>query len=152
MEHPMPRPATIESIMSRQLVCVDLDATLRSIRDIFERHQFHHVLVLDDGKLAGIISDRDLLKNLSPFVGTWSERSQDASSLGRKAHQVMTRRPITVPETTPIATAGQIMLTKKVSCLPIVGSQGGPIGLVTWRDIMRWAVDQLDDAQGRMAA
>ena len=83
----------IFDIMTRAVVSVHVDDTLGRIRQIFEESSFHHVLVTRQGKLVGVISDRDLLKHLSPFLGSkWMERTQDRNILSRKAHQIMKRR------------------------------------------------------------
>lgn len=85
----------VAEIMSTKIVTVLADDDLLAVRALFERHNFHHLLVTDNGRLIGVISDRDLLRNLSPFVGRLSERSQDVRTLYRRVHQMMTREPVT---------------------------------------------------------
>ncbi len=142
----------VKQIMTRNVITVDMDATLRTIRDIFEQHHFHHMLVVDEGKLVGVISDRDLLEHLSPFVGRFGERRQDAASLQRKAHQVMSRHVVSVDDEASIIEAGKVMLDENISCLPIIGSHGGPIGLITWRDLLLWSLTELQLTGGSAAA
>ena len=60
----------VEEIMSRRVVTVELDDTLETVKDIFDHVRFHHLLVVEHGKLFGLLSDRDLLKALSPNIGT----------------------------------------------------------------------------------
>ena len=55
--------------MSRKLVWVEPDDRVIRVRELFNEYRFHHLLVIDDRRLVGVISDRDLLKNLSPFIG-----------------------------------------------------------------------------------
>lgn len=139
----MTMPVTIKTIMTRNIITVDMDATLRSVRDILDHHSFHHMLVVEDGRLVGVISDRDVLEHTSPFVGTLGERRQDAASLSRKAHQIMSRSLVSVDQEATIVQAGKLMLERKVSCLPVIGSHEGPIGLVTWRDLLLWSLTEL---------
>jgi len=84
------------SIMTNRVATVEMDDSLRIIHGIFCYAKFHHLLVVDNHKLVGVISDRDLLKANSPFLGTPAERPQDTARLSRKAHQIMTRDPVTV--------------------------------------------------------
>lgn len=126
----------IDSIMSTNLVTVSPDDTLGEIREVFDAHRFHHVLVIEHNHVIGIVSDRDLLKNLSPFVGKLSERAQDTFTLQRKVHQVMSRNVVTVRPDADIAQATRMMLEQGVSCLPVVDEHDRPIGLATWRDIL----------------
>lgn len=128
---------SIEKIMTPAVTSVELDDTLGLIKDIFEKKKFHHLMVTDGGKLAGIISDRDVLKALSPYIGTDAETLHDAATLNKRAHQVMTRDVVTLTLDSPVLDAVKLFNSKKVSCLPVIDAQRRPIGVVTWRDILR---------------
>ncbi len=82
--------------MTRRVVTVEMDDPLQIIREIFENVNFHHILIVDVQKLAGVISDHDLLRALSPFLDTPSERACDTDTLNRKVHQIMSKGIITV--------------------------------------------------------
>jgi acetoin utilization protein AcuB len=139
---------TLADIMTRRLVTVELDDTLDSVRTIFNRYRFHHVIVIRDGVLVGVISDRDLLKNLSPFVGKkLMERAQDTNTLQRKVHQVMTRNPIVGRPEMTVAEAATLVLDRNVSCLPVVDDEMKPRGIVTWRDLLMHCTFCQPDAQ-----
>lgn len=128
---------TLANIMTARVVTVNLDDTVDHIRDLFGRHGFHHLLVVDNGHAVGLISDRDLLKNLSPFIGKLSERQQDAFCLRRRAHQVMTRSLIWAPPDTSIIDAVTLLLAHDISCLPVLDEHHHVMGIVTWRDLLR---------------
>jgi acetoin utilization protein AcuB len=136
---------TLDTIMTKHVISVSMDDTLRTIRDTFDRYKFHHVVVLEKCRLVGVITDRDLLMNLSPFVGKPSERTMDAASLNRHAHQIMERRVITARAETPVGDAALMMLNNHVSCLPVVDEAGAVVGIVTWRDLLRWTLEHLTD-------
>jgi acetoin utilization protein AcuB len=131
--------ATVGDIMTRRLVTVGMDDTLGVVRMLFGAHRFHHLLVLEGRKLAGVISDRDLLKALSPRLGTPNETARDRATLNRHAHQIMSRRPVTVPRDWGIEAAARRMLEAKVSSLPVVsaGVDDVLVGIVTWKDLLR---------------
>ena len=57
---------TVGEIMSSKVVTVEMDDSLEVIRDIFRKVKFHHLIVVDGKKIVGIITDRDLLKAISP--------------------------------------------------------------------------------------
>jgi len=127
----------IASIMTNRVATVEMDDTLRAINNIFCQAKFHHLLVIENGKLVGVISDRDLLKASSPFLDTPAERPCDVARLSRKAHQIMTREPITINADTTVAEAVSILMKKNVSCLPVVSPQGKIEGIVTWKDLLK---------------
>jgi acetoin utilization protein AcuB len=129
---------TVGELMTRRIVSVSMDDSLNQIRGAFEMNGFHHLLVVENEKLVGVISDRDLLHNLSPFVGSlFSERPQDRNTLNRKAHQVMSRKLVTVTPETSLGEAAALLLEHHISCLPVVVEQMRPVGIVTWRDLLR---------------
>lgn len=127
----------VGAIMSRRLVTVTMDDTLATVQQLFKEHRFHHLLVVEDHALVGIISDRDLLKALSPNIGTMSETDRDRATLNKRAHQIMTREPISVHPTTPLTAAASLMLEKKVSCLPVTSDLHRLEGILSWRDILK---------------
>jgi acetoin utilization protein AcuB len=133
-------PPRVETIMTRRVVRVKMDDSLRDVRDIFERSGFHHLVVVDGRRVVGLVSDRDLLKNISPFVGKMSEREQDAFTLLRRVHQIMTRKLVSCAPSATLAEAGRLMLDLKVSCLPVLDARGACVGILTMRDLLAWSL------------
>ncbi len=132
---------SVASIMTRKVVTVEMDDTLLTISMIFENVKFHHLLVVEGRKLVGVISDRNFLKAVSPFLKTASETKRDLETLWKRAHQIMSRNPITVNPETSIEAAAQLLLEKNISCLPVVSPLGGIEGIVTWKDILRFYLE-----------
>lgn len=127
----------LEKIMSKNVHVIGMDDTLRKVREIFANTKFHHLLVVDDGVLAGVVSDRDLLKSLGVTVGTPMETAKDAATLNKKVHQIMTRKLVTLKADADVYDAVGIFNRHNVSCIPVVDDEKRPVGLVSWRDIMR---------------
>ncbi len=137
-------PCSIQvgSIMSSPVHTVQMDDFLYTAKGVLDTHRCHHVVALDRTKVAGVVSDRDVLRALSPFVGNDSmERSQDANTMKRRIHQIMSRMPITINARDLVAVAAQRMIDKHVSSLPVLSEEGALVGIVTTRDILRWAVN-----------
>jgi acetoin utilization protein AcuB len=119
------------------VVTVTLDDTLRTVKQIFENAKFHHLLVVEKGKLYGVISDRDLLKSISPFIDTPQATAHDKFTLNKKVHQIMSRKPITLTSSADVYEAISLFNLHNISCIPIVNKTGVPVGIVSWRDIFR---------------
>lgn len=132
----------VGDIMTRHVVTVSMDHTLGHVRELFDAMKFHHLIVTEMGKVVGVISDRDLLRSISPYVGTINERNLDRWSLNRKVHQIMTRRLISCRPGDSLAHAGQLMMDHRVHCLPVLDDQGGCAGILTMRDLLAWALVQ----------
>jgi acetoin utilization protein AcuB len=125
-------------IMTARVVTVEFDDSLATVKEIFDSLRFHHLLVIgSDKRLCGVISDRDLLRALSPYVGTPSETARDSATLKKRAHQIMTRSPLTLRPDASVADAIQLLLEHRVSCIPIVDEGFRAAGIVSWRDILR---------------
>lgn len=138
-------PQTVADIMTAPPVTITLDSTMEEVRAIFEARRFHHLVVLDDNRRAvGVVSDRDLLSTVSPFVGKMAERSADLASLQRKAHQVMSRKLIAVRPNTLLRAAARVMLDYKISCLPVVDKDLRCVGILTIRDVVRWSIARME--------
>jgi len=129
---------SLHSIMTTRVVTVELDDSLEVVKKIFDSMKFHHLLVVDAGnKLCGVISDRDLLRALSPYVGTASGNARDTATLHKRVHQIMTRKPVTLHPESEIPDAIRLFLEHRVSCIPIVDQHFKPVGIVSWRDVLK---------------
>jgi len=135
----------VEKIMSKTVVTIEMDDSLRVVKEIFDNVRFHHLLVVESEKLVGVISDRDLLKAISPHIGTIRETAKDLVTLNKKVHQIMTRKPVVLGQNARIFDAIEIFNNKKISCIPVVDDGFKPIGMISWRDILK----ALESTQGK---
>ena len=128
----------LRSIMTTRVVSVEPDDSLEAVKQIFDSVKFHHLLVVEKGKkLCGVISDRDLLRALSPYVGTLSENARDTATLRKRVHQIMTRKPIALSPEATVTDAVNVFLEHRVSCIPIVDQDFKAVGIISWRDVMK---------------
>ncbi len=131
----------VDSIMSRDVVTVYPDAALMDIRKRLQEGGFNHMLVVEDGKLCGVISDRDVLEAISPFLDTYSEEHRDIKTLSQPASEIMQSDPITVGPDTSIEDASRTLLDNRVSSLPVVES-GELVGIVTGKDMLEHYISE----------
>lgn len=139
---------SIPSVMTHRVVTVHMDDSLEIVREIFEASGFHHLLVVEDDKLVGVVSDRDYLKAISPFIDSITERIRDRATLERKVHQIMTREVITLNASDTMVRAIELFNKHKISCLPVIDEQEKPIGIVSWRDIFRYFAASVEKRRG----
>ena len=131
------RLKTVGAIMTSRVVTIEMDDSLEVIQSVFRRVKFHHLVVVDEGKIVGIISDRDFFKAISPFVNTLSETNRDRATLEKRAHQIMSHYPTTVRKSCPIEKAANMMLERGLSCLPVTNNEGIVEGILTWKDLVK---------------
>jgi len=128
---------SVKQLMSKQLITLNLDDDLAKAKETFDQHPIHHILIVEEGKLVGLLNDRDLQAQLSPNFGTRKESPQDIIQSKTKIHKIMARELITSNSNISLNEAVLLFHDHKISCLPIVNSQHKPLGVITWRDIMR---------------
>jgi acetoin utilization protein AcuB len=128
---------TISQIMRRNLITLTMDDSLEDAKGLFEHHDMHHILIIDKDKLVGVITDRDLLQHLSPTIGTRKETPQDGFILNKKVHLIMSRDVITAHEEITLNEAVLMFYDHKISCIPVVDEHNHPLGIITWRDIIK---------------
>jgi acetoin utilization protein AcuB len=139
----------VSTIMTTRVVSVDMDDRLDVVKQIFDTLNFHHLLVVDDRKkLTGIVSDRDLLKALSPYIGGVTESARDLATLNKRVHQIMSRQLITLHPQAFVADAVRLFLENRISCIPIVDREFKPVGIVSWRDILKSLPSETPDTTG----
>jgi CBS-domain-containing membrane protein len=133
----------IESIMTRDVICINMDITLGDAIELCSQNRIRHLPVLDEGKrLAGLVTDRDLRYSISPRIGTISENNLDRGTMNLHVHRIMKREVITISAETLLAEAAQLMLTHRIGCLPVVDSERLVIGIVTTADLLRYLANR----------
>ena len=139
---------SVRDLMTTRVMTIGMDDSLRTARQMFREHKFHHLVVVEGGKPVGVISDRDLLKHISPFVNIrLGEHPRDLATLNKRIHQMMTRELVSIRADRPAAEAARLMIDRGISCLPVIDEQQTLLGIVTTRDMLRWLVgSQLNEA------
>ena len=128
---------TIADIMSRDPECVAPDTSLMEIRQLLHQRGFRHLLVLDEDALVGVISDRDVLRTLSPFLDTRRETPRDVRTLAKHACDLMRENPITIVPDASVQDANSLLLDNAISSLPVV-DDGTLVGIVTTKDLLTY--------------
>jgi len=126
--------------MTTRVVSVEMDDRLTVVKEILDSAPFRHLVVVEDDELQGIISERDMLRCLSPFIGTNAESVRDKKTIDQRAHQVMTRSPITITSELAIRDALQLMLDHSIGCLPVVDDDH-IVGIFTIYDGLKALLD-----------
>ena len=99
----------------------------------------HLVVTEADGKVAGIISERQILRHFSPWLGEAGiGREFNLPFPSLNVQDIMAQPPVTVELDTSIRAAAAILASKKIGCLPVVEDDKKMIGLVTATDLLKF--------------
>ena len=112
-----------EDLIEREVVAVGSDATVTDVERIMRQHGVGGIPILEDGRMIGIVSRRDI-RAILPKQG-------DAKITG-----YMTKKLITAPEEITAESALETMYANKVERLPVVDAEGYLVGIITMRDIL----------------
>lgn len=122
--------------MSRPVITVTPDTPVSDALALFRKEHIRRAPVVKDGKMLGIVAERDLL-NASPSpvtsLSVW-EMNYLISKVTVK--QVMSRKVVSVESDTPIEEAARIMADKKIGGLPVMRS-GKMVGIITETDLFK---------------
>ena len=123
----------VGDVMRTSVITITPKTPLAEAVRLVRRRGIRHLPVVQDDALVGIVSDRDL-KRAAP---TTSIETHAAGSTGDglTVDEIMTRAVITVGRAVPIEEAARLMVSEKVSALPVTEA-GHLIGLVTETDVL----------------
>jgi acetoin utilization protein AcuB len=128
---------TIGDILSQLVHTVRSDENLNAERKAVDMLYVHHLLVENAGWIVGIVSDRDVLRRLSPYVDGISAQRRDEATSQRPIYAIATYDLVTVELDTSLEEAAALMLEHRVSCLPVRGRHGNVVGIVTKIDLLQ---------------
>jgi CBS domain-containing protein len=138
----MKSDAPVERIMQREFASARSDERLDFVDDVMALGRVRHMPVVDDGKLVGVVSQRDLMAASLSKVLDFDAQERRTFLRSIDVREVMAGRPITVAPHTSLAEAAGLLLRHKIGCLPVVGPGGEAVGLLTETDLLRAAYEE----------
>jgi CBS domain-containing protein len=138
---------TARDVMTPDPITIGPDATLAEAIQCLRANQIHGLPVVDDGRIVGIITDRDLRTLLGPGA-----RSGDLGLLEKPDVSV---RSIMTPASrmqcaaldTPLPDAMRLVAKHRIGALPVLDEGGGLLGIVSVTDLLVAAADVMDPSR-----
>ena len=120
----------VRNIMTSDIVSLESTTSVNDAVALMVRENIGSVAVTQDGKIVGILTERDILRKCCPRTECAAMRVEDA----------MSSPPITIDGGAALGEAADIMAEKKIRRL-LVTEKGEVQGIVTERDLMRATLD-----------
>jgi acetoin utilization protein AcuB len=130
-------------IMNSPLVTVAPDDPLSSALALMEKHRVHHLLVVEQGRMAGILSSADLLK-LALLRQPDEQAGATSASLGIHVRDLMQSRVAVVRENSSLSEIARALSLGGFHALPILAIDDTPVGIVTSSDLVGLLIDQIE--------
>jgi len=134
----------VRDLMQAEVATVQAGDTLDLVDDIMELGRIRHLPVVHDGRLVGILSQRDLLRATVSSLLQFDRRAQQDWLAGITVDAVMTRGVVVAAPDEPVRAAVGRMLERRIGCLPVVAADGELVGLLGESDCLRHLAHVLD--------
>ena len=134
-----PNPTTIEST-----------TTIADASELMRKRNFRRLPVVDNGRLVGIVTDRDL-RTVAPSPATTLSIFELNYLLAKmQVKDIMHKNVITIPVDATIEEAALIMSTRHIGGLVVVGENGSVVGVITETDIFNSFVEIMGLKEGKI--
>ena len=117
-------------LMTLEVTTIPPELSLEQAHQLMIKLGARHLPVVSGGKLAGIVSDRDILLKIG------QEKDGRFVYPDQTVGEVMTLAPISAGVNASVAELAKVMIGKKIDALPIVTRENELIGLVTSSDLL----------------
>lgn len=119
-------------VMTAPVFFVAPDATVAHARNLMVRHRISRLLVMEEGRLRGIITKKDIAYRMRHAEAAWRRRPLDRVPVGA----LMTEGPVTVAPDTGAQEIARAFAKKTISSVPVL-ENGAVVGIVTKTDLMK---------------
>lgn len=120
----------VQNSMTRNVIYFSPDETIGAAHTMMKHFNIRHLPIVRDGELQGIISDRDILKEMQNY--------KDMNYIPEKRLiEIMNAQVLTCSHTASVAQAADLMLNATIDCLPVVNNENQLVGIITSSDILR---------------
>lgn len=129
------RAVRVEDIMSKKLVSVDADSSAQKVAQAMAKRGVSSAILKDGGRIVGIITERDLARNVCAKDGTASKTPATA---------IMSTPVQTVSKSAQVEMAAKAMVDAGVRHLAVEDAKRNIVGMVTTTDLARHLRKKLD--------
>ncbi len=127
---------TVSQVMTRDVRTVERNDVIAVADELMRVGSFRHVVVLnEDRSVAGVVSHRDIVYGALAWTLGQGRDAHDKALRAYPVKNVMAANVVTVDSDTPLREAGNLMLEKKLGCLPVVDG-GELVGILTEGDFL----------------
>ena len=135
---------SVQEMMTAKPFTLSQYDSLNDARKLMEEKRIRHIPIVDEEKLVGLITERDILaQGISKQRSVSSEELTNIES-GILLADIMTTHVISVHSNLAIANAAHLIYTKKIGCLPVINYKNKLLGIITDHDFVAITIQLLD--------
>jgi CBS domain-containing protein len=129
----------VSEIMQSEVVTLAANDRLDLADDVMRLGRVRHLPVLEDGRVVGVVSQRDLLAASLSKALDFEARDRRTFLRSVDVGEVMSRDVATIGPEASLGEAAALLLGRRIGCLPVAKPDGTLVGLVTETDLLRAA-------------
>lgn len=133
----------VQNYMSDEVVTVEEDTTLLEAHRLMGTKRIRSLPVLRAGQLVGLVTRTDLMGSDPSRMASRNNQDLSLQVLTQPVSRCMTRSVLTIAPTAPVTEAAELMLTRKVHCLPVLDAEQKLVGIITESDLFLLVVQKL---------
>jgi acetoin utilization protein AcuB len=129
--------------MSPDPVTVSPSTAAAEARRLLRYYGIRHLPVVERDRVVGMVSDRDvrvdetaLQRIVARMTAINYEQLAEATGAGREVREVMSAPPHVITQDEPVEAAARMMLSRRISALPVIGEAHELIGVITSTDCL----------------
>ena len=134
---------SIDAIMSTNLITVQPEDTLADARTLMHENRIHHIPVIEDGRLAGLVTLTNVLAATDSFLRDQANRIHASEILVR---DVMVVDVATVDVNAGLRQAALFLEKHQIGCLPVMDDHK-LVGIITDTDFVAVAINLLEQIE-----
>ncbi len=139
----------VKARMTANPVTIQSTVTIADASEIMRTHKFRRLPIVDNGRLVGIVTDRDLREVSASPATTLSIFELNYLLAKMLVKDIMKRDVITIPAEATIEEAALVMYNNRIGGLVVVDETGNVAGILTETDIFKSFVDIMGLREGR---
>lgn len=131
----MPSATRVADLMSRSVKTLARNDKLSIADTLMRAARIRHLPVVDEGRVVGIVSQRDLFFNALVRALGFGSAARDRMLDSIVVKEVMTEDVVTTTPDVEVRVAAKVMVDRKIGCLPVVDAEA-LVGILSESDIV----------------
>ncbi len=127
----------VKNWMNEPAITIDKQSSMQDAMNLMKMHRITLLPVMDKNRLVGVLTDRDLKKSSASDATTLEVHELLYLLSSIKVKDIMSPNPISVPPDFTIEETAELLLSNKISGVPVVDNDGGIVGVITHTDLFK---------------
>lgn len=125
------RTLQVGDVMTKKVIHVAPTLTVRQAITAMSSNGIRHLIVVENGKVVGVLSQRDMLSFLARAF------NQGTNPAICPVQNIMIKNVAMTNPSTPISEVAELMAKRQIGCLPVLDEHDELVGIMTRTDVLR---------------